>query len=462
MIRISARSVDITPQRALDLGGSWSRRGPVTATGVDELLEANLLVIEAADVRVILISIDALYAGPDLATDLSRVCSQKGFPARVFIVATHTHRAPMLDHGKPRLGRFDCAWYGDVLARLVCATEDAMQSLHYGASVSTACQDIDGSVSRRAAIRRPVLYGRRVRCSGTLMGPDVSAPRAPACHCAVFRSGNGEIVCVLVSWACHPAGCPVKDRVSPDYVGSVRRAVRSALGEHPVLFLQGFSGDVRGAIHTRPTVRNLLRRLIRGPVFMTPTIGEWENWTGRIATQIAEIAKKAAHTSGSSVQAVRLGESSVPLSMLLGEGPLGSCSARLLEFGHSLSLFMMTAEVSAEYAPLVEGLGLWPVSCLDNVFGYFPSDAQVPFGGYEVDEFRPVFGLRGRFEGNNDAVFATLLRAAQAELNRADREIREPGDTWPTGLSDKAPAAGSAGRSADGGGSFEDSEILSR
>jgi hypothetical protein len=425
MIRVAARSVDITPQQPSELGGSWSRRGPVMATGVDEPLEADLLLVEGTDIRLLLVSIDALYAGPDITADLSQVCAEMGFPARVLMVATHTHRAPMLDRGKPHLGRFDHAWHANVVARLAAAAGNAMQSLRQGLSVSTACKDIDGSIGRRAPIRRPVLYGRRIRCSGTLIGPDAGAPRAPACHCAVLRAADGSIVCILVAWACHPASRPVPDRVSPDYVGMVRRAIRCALGDHPVLFLQGFSGDVRAAIRTRPTVRNLVRRLIRGPVFLTPTMGEWEIWAGEIATQIAEVAKTAAQTPpGPLVQSARLGESSVPLSLLLGEDERGWCSAYSLEIGHSLALFMMTAEVSAEYAPLVERLGRWPVGCLNDVYGYFPSDAQIPQGGYEVDHFRPIFGLRGRFRGNNDAAFAALLREATAESGRTDHASR--------------------------------------
>jgi hypothetical protein len=76
---------------------------------------------------------------------------------------------------------------------------------------------------------------------------------------------------------------------------------------------------------------------------------------------------------------------------------------------------MMTAEVSAEYACAVERVGAWPIGVLDDVFGYFPADSQIPHGGYEVDQFRQCFGIKGRFTGNNDATFAYLFHAARAQ-----------------------------------------------
>ena len=84
---------------------------------------------------------------------------------------------------------------------------------------------------------------------------------------------------------------------------------------------------------------------------------------------------------------------------------------------------MMTAEVSAEYACAVERVGAWPIGILDDVFGYFPADLQIPQGGYEVDEFRKFFGIQGRFTGNNDATFAHLLQTARMQLQGPEAEL---------------------------------------
>jgi hypothetical protein len=59
---------------------------------------------------------------------------------------------------------------------------------------------------------------------------------------------------------------------------------------------------------------------------------------------------------------------------------------------------------------VVEACGAWPVGCLDDVYGYLPTDEQVRRGGYEVDGFRAAFGLKGRFDGRNASALDTLLR----------------------------------------------------
>ena len=88
MIYVSSACVDITPDRPLELGGSWSRKGPLRSTGVDEAIEANLVLLESAETRVILLSIDALFAGPDLAADLTTRCARQGYPMQVHALAT--------------------------------------------------------------------------------------------------------------------------------------------------------------------------------------------------------------------------------------------------------------------------------------------------------------------------------------------------------------------------------------
>ena len=61
-----------------------------------------------------------------------------------------------------------------------------------------------------------------------------------------FSDPTDRPIAVLWSYACHPVGFPARTRVSADFPGVVRRALRDAHGaELPVLFLQGFAGDVR-------------------------------------------------------------------------------------------------------------------------------------------------------------------------------------------------------------------------
>ncbi|WP_336490105.1 hypothetical protein [Methylobacterium nigriterrae] len=414
MIRVSATTADITPSRDVVLGGFWSRSGPVRSTGVDDKLEANLALIDDGQHSVLLVSIDTLFTGPDLAYDLEHRLADRGNRTEVVALATHTHSAPMLDRGKPSLGAVDLAWYSEVLQRLTSAAERAFGRLASGPMVSTASNEINGSVGRRLRVRRPFLSARRVQLYGIINGPNPSAERAPMCRAAVLRRADDSVACAIVSWACHPSHRPAIGRISADYIGFVRGAVRSALGNIPVLFLQGFAGDICAHIKQRLTARKLARRLLRGPVFMVPTLREWEDWAADVASGIAGVVAAAARNNAVPATAIRVGAVDAPLSSLFdGGSDEGTCEARIVSVCNNLRLFMVNAEVSAEYAAAVQQHGFWPVGYLGNVFGYFPTDAQIREGGYEVDRFRPFFGLSGRFTGSNDAVFAALLRGAQ-------------------------------------------------
>lgn len=423
MMRVAAAVVDITPRHPAPLGGYWQREGVRLSSGVDEPLEANLLLLDGAEASVLIVAIDALYAGPDLERELAARCRQRGWPAQVCVLASHTHGAPMLDRGKPRLGPFDSAWHDAVVALLDAAIGQAFRTLQPGASLSTAQREIAGSIHRRTPIRRPVVQGRRIVTRGTLMGPHAVGARAPTCRAAVLRDAGGGIVCTLVSWACHPADNPARDRVSPDFVGALRRAIRSALGAHPVLFLQGFSGDVRGLIPAPRSARMLGRRLLRGPVFMPPTQAAWDRWAEAVGQAIAAVASEAARNPRSLLQHLRVGAASLPLSALLDGAERGSCRACSLRIGETVELFMVSAEVSAEYAPAVERLGAWPVGCLNDVYGYFPTDAQIPLGGYEVEGFRRNFGITGRFRRSNDASFAYLLNESRQRSSASNSSL---------------------------------------
>jgi hypothetical protein len=410
MVSVAAGRIDITPDRPMPLGGLSVRDRQVRSTGVDERLEANFVLFRQKGMNVLLVSMDCLFAGPDITANLTERSSCLGPGDRVFVLATHAHTAPMLDRGKPLLGEIDSAWYRELVSRLAAGVDEAFETFHPGAQVSAAHRPVQGSVSRRARVHRPVLYGSRIVRSAVLMGPNRTGNRTPTCYSAVVRSADDRVVCALVSWACHPADWPRVDRVSPDYIGRVRASARSILGDCPVLFLQGFAGDMRADIPMRTTLRRLLRRAVRGPVFMAPTVDEWGSWAGRVDRQIAACVENAKQKPAAPISGLAVASAAVPLSDLLPQEENRSCEAHAVTIG-GLRLFMMTAEVSAAFADRVERLGAWPVGYLGDVFGYFPTSAQVREGGYEADGFCEPFGIRGRFNGTNDAVFDRLLAA---------------------------------------------------
>ncbi len=59
-----------------------------------------------------------------------------------------------------------------------------------------------------------------------------------------FDDENGKTVGAIFNFCAHPATMILNKMISPDYVGTARACIEEALGGAPVMFCQGFCGDV--------------------------------------------------------------------------------------------------------------------------------------------------------------------------------------------------------------------------
>lgn len=62
----------------------------------------------------------------------------------------------------------------------------------------------------------------------------------------------------------------------------------------------------------------------------------------------------------------------------------------------------LSAEASTAYAELLGLREAWPVSCVGDVFGYLPTEAQRRAGGYEVDGYFSALGLHARLRPDGE------------------------------------------------------------
>jgi hypothetical protein len=64
---------------------------------------------------------------------------------------------------------------------------------------------------------------------------------------------------------------------------------------------------------------------------------------------------------------------------------------------------------------------------LGALFGYLPTAAQIPEGGYEVEGFQPLFGLSGRFLSDRiGGAVESCVRRAFEDMAHAEEPAREP------------------------------------
>ena len=393
----NAGSVDITPDTPMPLFGNSLRVGNFQA--VADRLEANVLVLRTGDRPLVCVSADLAFVGQDLRSCvLDRLGDTFGHES-LFFAASHTHFAPATDDRRPLLGRAQpeyiqrvCRLISDLISRLLAKQPEPV-TMDYVAGTA------DHAVNRR--LRTPWHLSRRGPQLNAVVGaPDLNGPRDESVHLIRVRRAEGGLLALIWSYACHPVSFPRPFEVSSDYPGRVRQRLRSDLGrELPILFWQGFAGDIRPRELARyPSLRSRAKRVLIGPRFGRFSIPEWDRWVESLTACVAQIAAshRAADVTGEII--------SRRVSRRLREFVAGKNDDREVAFhgirlGDRLAVIGVSAEPVAQYGPMVRrvlaGFPAITVGYIDDVFGYLPTSRMLDEGGYEVTWFLESFGLDG-------------------------------------------------------------------
>jgi hypothetical protein len=415
-VNYAAGSVEITPPRPLPLAGYGDRPGP--CVGVADPLEANALVCRDGRRALVLVSFDLLHVGTLLRDRLLAALAPDIGPEHLFLGASHTHCAPATDPTLPRLGAADEGYVAFVAERTAGLVRRLLRGPTRPLCVGAGEHPTDLAVNRRLPGWR--LTGRSPFLRhGVWMAPNPAGPVDGRLRVARV----GEDV-VLWSFACHPSFLPRMDHVSADFPGFVRAALRRALGpDTTVLFWQGLSGNVFPSfVYSMKTLAGRLRRKLLGrPEVVAPEA--WRRWATALAGQALAAVEGIGEQRPVFSLAARRNEA--PVECLVPGSDTGKrVAAHVLDLGEALRVVGVSAELVVEYLPLLEGLfgpgPLMCVGCMDGVFGYVPTARMLAEGGYEVDGFRPWFGLSGRSHPQPERVLEeALLRPLAERCGRA-------------------------------------------
>ena len=412
-----ATSVEITPQTLLSTACGGTGNTPSIAVATP--LEANVLGFRDNQQTLIVVSVDWFFASPSLRSRILRRCAGFLDDAGLFIVASHTHASPNPDATKIGFSKVDfeyVAWAEDIIANCVekalCFGEWRCVQLRYSA---TPC---DCAIHRRRQIWSRAGFGFRRLVS---LFPNPDGPRDRELRLLRVDDQEGGVLAIIWGVSCHPTEWPQSRELSSDYPGGVRQALRARIGAAiPIIFLQGFCGDLRppsigrwpkqGTWH-----RNLLKfasSLLNGPIFVGFTQLEYQLWMNNIAACALKAFGDAAdeprlHTK------LLVQRNSIDLSSLGLSGEISRLTLHSFEFDEKLRIVGISAEVCWEYAKLIRralpGKTIWPVGYIDTVFGYLPTDAMLPESGYEVDGFKKAFGITGKFVPNLEEIITKAL-----------------------------------------------------
>jgi hypothetical protein len=414
------------------------RKAPVTT--ILDRLEISAVLLECAAQRCLIFSFDLMIVGSELQNAILSKLERLGFaPDEVMLLASHTHTAPATDQACEPLGIPDTAFVNDAAAAAENLVRQIQQQQSSEVSFEVFQGKLDHSVSRRRFWPFPTfgrMYGFRL--TSIAFAPNPSAPRDERATVVLLRTSHGKLVGLIWHYTCHPTAVVPQDVVSADYPGAVRRALRERFGEIPCVFAQGFCGDIRPNIKTSARWRTRLRQMIRmiasGPLFAPPSAEEWTRWSRSLAAGICDIARGEPVTTFSPAS-LQTGSARIALGEFFGGStPDKMLAAQVMRIGEELEIVALSAEPSVEWQraldeaiPVPSGRTRLYAGYLGALFGYLPTAAQIPQGGYEVEGFQPLFGLSGHFKQDRiRPAIAGCVTDAFEDLERAKERATEP------------------------------------
>ena len=437
-----AASCDVTPRdRPVRLAGYASRKDPVST--ILDPIEISVVLLECAGQRCLIFSFDLMIVGSELQKLILGRLQRMGFqPDEVVLLASHTHGAPATDQACARLGIPEVEFVDEVAeaAENLVRQMQRQQPAEIGLEVFQG--RLDHSINRRRYWPFPT-FGRTYgfRLTSMSFAPNPSGPRDERATVALLRKADdGQLLGVLWHYTCHPTAVVPDNVISADYPGVVRRALRERFGEIPCVFAQGFCGDIRPNM---PASRQA--RLARAASPLDPQhrirpdvsdplgggLGALEPESGRQSVR---------HRPGQPGQAAvarglanRIGQ--IPLGEFFeGAAPDKPLAVQIVQIGEELEIVALSAEACVEWERILDEAVPPPAGrirlyagYLGALFGYLPTAAQIPEGGYEVEGFQPLFGLSGHFEpGRIGPAIAGVVKGAFADMERTSERVTGP------------------------------------
>ncbi len=253
--------VDITPGMGVQIAGDIGKHRGVVR--VDDPLFARVMILEAGEVKIGLVSLDLLIAvEPYITMIRRRVQRETGIaPEALLIHTTHSHGAPgigglVAQRGFPLITP-DLAWLcGDegyehwVVEKIADAVKQAnarLQPVTIGWG--------SGLEARVAFNRRFVMRDGTVHTHPqTTNILHVEGPMDPEVGVVAVKSTEGTILGMLLNHTCHPTHGYADWYVTAGWPGVWATKVKEILGPQCVpLVFTGFAGNIHHHHHLDPT-----------------------------------------------------------------------------------------------------------------------------------------------------------------------------------------------------------------
>jgi len=385
VLRAGVAKVDITPSGGVPLWGFEDRLKPATGT-LDPLI-ARVLVLEAGDKRLALVTLDlGRCFGPSGVDQIRQAASKSCGISCLLVAASHTHGAPVIQDqykdGPP-------AWERTALGRIVRGIQEATHGLaeaRIGSGTGVAYighnrlrVNPDGSVSwfERNLTRVP------------------TAPVDPSVNVIRIDRTDGSAMAILTHYSCHPVVFGSDNlQYTADFPGVMNRVVEEKIGGHAVsFFLQGAPGDINPYYAVTPIQEDAVKA---------------RDWTGeRLGAEAARVAAEI-HAQPVADPSIQFSEEMMPVRLRWNEDKFRQALVKFLgpnvieEYGPIKSEFQVpvaTVLINHQLAittmpgePFVDFQRNWRDRCpapsafllgyTNGYYGYFPTIRAAAAGGY--------------------------------------------------------------------------------
>lgn len=406
-ILLAHGSIDITPLMPMPLAGFPDRSGDFEDIGAR--LEISLVILKQENKYVLFYGVDTLFVPDELfAAVMDKYGSMLNLDeADIWMQASHTHFAPGLDKQIAGLGTVDPAYLIFVKSRLLQLTEQVLHASFKEVNVSFHESTAAINVSRRKRLLR---FDNGKFSFKTLLYPDYNKPTDTGIKLVKFTNSEGITEAMIWSYACHPVHFVNRLTVTSEYIGIIRQHIKAHLNtKTTVLFMQGFSGDLKADItavtNTRwaDTVRYLFQYKPKCTNF--PAESDYNKWVELLWNRVKQCLDSSS-TASKNIQ-LEIGESKLDIEHLShGDVPV-QVRLKRISFSPVFTIVGLSAEVVCDYSKIVKTIfSEHPVittGCQNGTCIYLPTDRQIAEGGYEVNGFKKLFGVTGKIKPGIDA-----------------------------------------------------------